>query len=67
MNSQDLQNAIFAGNNIALEWYLVTHPQAHPPGVPAGTIAITPTSASLGSGIILLALGVVALLVLSKD
>lgn len=71
MTSSDVQQAIFAGNDIAMQWYALTH-QTVVPGGP-GTITVqTPPggglNATFGSGtLVLVGLGLIALVVLFHD
>lgn len=65
MNASDLSQAIFAGNDIAMQWYALTH-QVTIPG--PGTITVNPErgSVQVGSGVLvivaLLAVGAIFLL-----
>jgi len=57
MTSQDVARAIFAGNDVAMQWYALTHQTAIPGA--AGTVVVTSPesggfSASFGSGTLLL-------------
>lgn len=68
--SSDLANAIMMGNQVALQWYAVTH-QTAIPGTP-GSVVISPTSgggysASFGSGsLLIVGLLVVGAIILLK-
>jgi len=57
MTSQELSHAIFAANDVALQWYAVTH-QTAIPGAPGTVVIGTPPggglSATFGSGTMLL-------------
>jgi hypothetical protein len=65
MSSEDLGRAIFAANDVALQWYALTH-QTTVPGAP-GTVTITPTGATFGSGTLILAgLLIVGLVIVLK-
>jgi hypothetical protein len=63
MTAQELSAAIFAGNDVALQWYAVTHNTAIP-GAPGSVVVQTPPggglSATFGSGTMLL-VGVIAI------
>jgi hypothetical protein len=67
-NSEDLGSVITAGNDIALQWYAITHQTTIPtrsPGIytplpGGGSVAIDPKM------VVLLVLGVVALIVFAK-
>jgi hypothetical protein len=65
MTASDLSQAIFAGNDIAMQWYGLTHQVAIPN---AGTVTVNPNTGSVqvGSGILilvgLLAIGAIFLL-----
>jgi len=68
MTSAELGSAIYAANDVALQWYLATHPTA-----PAGDrVVIQPTAggglaASFGSGTLLLVgVAIIAAVVLLK-
>jgi len=70
MTSQELAAAIFAGNDVALQWYAVTHNQAIP-GAPGTVVLQTPPggglSASFGSGTMLLVgVAIIALVFILK-
>jgi hypothetical protein len=67
MTASELSQAIFAGNDIAMQWYGLTH-QVAIPG--AGTMTINPESGSVqvGSGILILGgLLLLAAIFLLKD
>ena len=67
MTASELGQAIFAGNDVAMQWYALTH-QVTVPG--PGTISVSPESGSVqvGSGILVLAaLLVLAAIFLLKD
>jgi hypothetical protein len=53
MTGSDLGKAIFAGNDIAMQWYALTH-QVQIPG--PGTVTVNPNSGTVqvGSGILVL-------------
>jgi len=63
MTGRELAAAIFAGNDVARQWYAVTH-QTAIPGAPGSVVVQTPPggglSATFGSGTLLL-VGIVAL------
>lgn len=67
---EDLATAIMLGNQVALQWYAVTHNTAIP-GTP-GSVVISPTSsggysASFGSGsLLIIGLLIVGAIVLMK-
>lgn len=67
MTQQELAGAIFAANDIALQWYAVTHQQAVP-GTPGSIVVSRPPdggfSASFGSGTLLLVGAVILAVVL---
>lgn len=67
MNASDLSQAIFAGNDIAMQWYGLTH-QVSIPG--PGTVTVNPQSGSVqvGSGIlVLVAIVAIGAIFLLKD
>jgi hypothetical protein len=67
MDARDLSQAIFAGNDIAMQWYGLTH-QVAVPG--AGTITVNPErgSVQVGSGVlVIIGLLVVGAIFLLKD
>jgi hypothetical protein len=67
MDARDLSQAIFAGNDIAMQWYGLTHQVTIPN---AGTVTVNPNSGTVqvGSGIlVLIALVVVGGFFLLKD
>ena len=67
MTASDLSQAIFAGNDIAMQWYGLTH-QVAIPG--AGTVTVNPESGSVqvGSGILVLgALLIIGAIFMLKD
>ncbi len=56
MNSQDVSRIVMAGNDIALQWYALTHDRE----LPTGSIVVSPTgsggvSASFSPGTLMLA------------
>jgi hypothetical protein len=53
MTASDLSKAIFAGNDIAMQWYGLTHQVTIPN---AGTVTVNPNSGTVqvGSGILVL-------------
>lgn len=53
MTQQELAAAIFAANDVALQWYAVTHNQ--PVAGAPGTITVSPRGATFGSGTLVLA------------
>jgi len=63
MTSRELAAALFAGNDIALQWYAVTH-NTQIPGAAGSVVVQTPPggglSATFGSGTLLL-VGIVVL------
>jgi len=67
MTASDLSQAIFAGNDIAMQWYGLTH-QVAVPG--PGTITVNPErgSVQVGSGVlIIVGLLVIGAVFLLKD
>jgi hypothetical protein len=65
MTSQDVSRIVMAGNDIALQWYALTHDRE----LPTGSISITPTgsggvSATFAPGTMLLMAAVVVAAVL---
>ena len=71
MTQQELAAAIYAANEIGLQWYAATH-QTAIPGTPGSVVVTQPAgggfSASFGSGTLLLAAAVIiaAVLLLKK-
>jgi len=71
MTQGELTHAIFAANDVALQWYAVTHQQAIP-GAPGTVVVSTPPGGGLGmtfgSGTMVLAVIaiVAAVLILKK-
>ena len=70
MTQSDLARAIFAGNDVAMQWYALTH-QTQVPGPGTVNIATPPgggINATFGSGtLVLVALGLIALIYALKD
>ena len=71
MTQDSLSRAIFSANDVALQWYAVTHNMAVP-GSPGSVVVSTPQggglSASFGSGTLLLVgLVIVAAVLILKD
>lgn len=71
MTQQELAAAIYAANDIGLQWYAVTH-QTQVPGTPGSIVVQRPSdggfSATFGSGTLLLVAAaiVAAVLILKK-
>lgn len=70
-SGSDLAQAIMAGNQVAMQWYAVTHQQQATPSI--GGMVIQPTttggySASFGTGslALLLILGVVVVIAVTR-
>ena len=49
MTAQELGQALYTGNDIAMQWYLATHPESRYPG--AGELVIQPTNGGLRAGV----------------
>ena len=70
MDTSDLTSAIFAGNDMAMQWWALTHQTALPS---PGTVVLQPTSRGgsslqIGSGaLLLIALVVIGGVILLKD
>jgi len=71
MTSGELTRAIFTANDVALQWYAVTH-QTAVPGAPGSVVMTSPPgggfSATFGSGtLVLAALGLLAVVFIMKS
>ena len=70
MTSQELAAANYAGNDVAMQWYLATHPENRYPA--AGELVAAPTNGGYRVGVgpgalLLLGLGLVAVVFLLKQ